>query len=136
MKHTLLTLLLILALSGLGIAADVSLAWNQSVSTDVTQNKVYWGTASGNYTNSVTITAAEAYTVTGLPEDGGTYYFAVTALDSSGNESGFSNEVFTTLTDTTPPAPPTGLNIVEEITMDTHADGTVSLRIARYDPEK
>ncbi|HJV65773.1 MAG TPA: hypothetical protein VJ550_08570 [Geomonas sp.] len=35
------------------------------------------------------------YTVTGL--ETGTYYFTVTAVDSSGNESGYSNEARKTI---------------------------------------
>jgi hypothetical protein len=34
-----------------------------------------------------------AYTLMGL-SNGARYYFAVTAFDISGNESGYSNEVF------------------------------------------
>jgi hypothetical protein len=49
-----------------------------------------------------------AYTVTGLPT--GTHYFAVTAFDTSGNESDYSNEVSKTIG--TPIDPPT----VAEIT--------------------
>jgi fibronectin type 3 domain-containing protein len=133
MKKLLLAIALVLLASPL-FAGNVTLAWTQSVSTDVTHNKVYWGTAPRGYSNSVQITAAVTYTVSGLPEDGATYYFAVTALDAAGNESGYSNEVFTSIPDTTPPEPPTGLQKTEELTLDTHSDGTVSLRIARYAP--
>lgn len=41
-----------------------------------------------------------------VPE--GTWHFVLTAYDTAENESGASNEVSKT-TDTTPPAPPTGL---------------------------
>ena len=40
----------------------------------------------------------------------GTYYFAATAYDTEGNESGYSNEVSATL-DTTAPGSPQGLRI-------------------------
>jgi hypothetical protein len=54
---------------------------------------IYWGTTSRDYIdyepiNSVTTTEWE---VTAPP---GSYYFAMTAVDADGNESGYSNEVF------------------------------------------
>lgn len=73
------------------IAGDVSLAWDPSTSDGVVGYKVYYGNASGSYDSFHTITNQSSYTVTNLAT--GTYYFAVTAFDASGNESGFSNEV-------------------------------------------
>ncbi len=57
----------------------------------VTGYRVYYGTASGTYTNKIDAGTTTTYTVTNLSP--GTYYFAVTAYDSSGNESAFSDEV-------------------------------------------
>jgi type VI protein secretion system component Hcp len=87
-------------------AGDVSLAWNPSASDDVVGYKIYIGNSSGNYNDTITIGNQTSYTVTDLSD--GTYSFAVTAFDATGNESGFSNEVSTTVgatstTDTTPP---------------------------------
>jgi hypothetical protein len=91
-KVLLFSLLLFLFFSCFqAMAADVSLAWDASVSTGVTGYKVYIGTASGTYGTPTNLGIQTAYTVTGLSS--GTYYFAVTAFDASGNESGFSNEV-------------------------------------------
>lgn len=61
----------------------------------ITGYKVCYGTASGNYTTSVDVGNVTTYTVTGL-SGGTTYYFAVTASNSSG-ESGYSNEVSKTI---------------------------------------
>jgi len=72
-------------------AADVSLAWDPSASEGVTGYNVYVGLSSGNYNDPIAIGNQTSYTVTGLST--GTYYFAVTAFDATGNESGFSNEV-------------------------------------------
>ena len=74
-------------------AGDVSLAWDPSISEDVVGYKIYYGNFSGSYHSFRTVTSRTDYTVTGLPD--GTYYFAVTAFDSAGNESGYSNEVST-----------------------------------------
>ena len=57
--------------------------------------KVYYGTSPGTYTGSIDVGMTPSYTVSGLSS--GSYYFAVTATDSSGNESGFSNEVSKTI---------------------------------------
>jgi len=68
------------------------LSWDPSISTDVAGYKVYVGTASGNYSSSISVGIVTSYTVTNLGV-GNTYYFAVTDYDSSGLESGLSNEV-------------------------------------------
>ncbi len=76
-------------------AAQVTLAWDPNTQTDVTGYKIYWGTSSGNYTNSVDVGNVTTYTVTGL-NSGTTYYFVATCYTGSGTESGYSNQVFTT----------------------------------------
>jgi predicted phage tail protein len=74
------------------MATDVLLAWDPSVTPEVTGYKVYIGNSSGTYSTPITIGSQTTYTVTGLTS--GTYYFAVTAVDADGAESDFSNEVF------------------------------------------
>jgi hypothetical protein len=57
--------------------------------------RLYYGTASRSYAQSPgsgLYTGSTTVTVTGL-SSGNTYYFAVTALDAAGGESGYSNEV-------------------------------------------
>jgi len=77
------------------MAADVSLAWDPSISPNIYGYKVYVGSGSRNYGTPITIGNQTEHTVTGLAA--GTYYFAVTAFDGDGNESDFSNEVFQTI---------------------------------------
>jgi len=77
-------------------AAEVSLAWDASVSSGVTGYKIYYGTASHAYTKTDTVPMQLYWTVKDLPP--GTWFFAATAFDSSGNESGFSNEVSKVIT--------------------------------------
>jgi hypothetical protein len=57
----------------------------------VSSYKVYWGSSPGNYPNVRTVpaSAGTSYVVTQLSS--GTWYFVVTALDSSNVESSFSN---------------------------------------------
>jgi hypothetical protein len=89
--HTLTILLFLLCFGSRLMAADISLAWDPSVTPGIVGYKVYYGHSSGVYGTPVTIGNQTTYTVTGLTS--GTYYFAVTAFDASGNESDFSNEI-------------------------------------------
>ena len=73
-------------------AQQVTLAWNACASSSVTGYDVYYGTASGNYAYHVNAGNTTSYTMTGLSA-GATYYFAVTAYDSSGDQSATSNQV-------------------------------------------
>ena len=80
------------------MTASVTLCWDPSTDSDVTQYCMYYGGASRNYTNQ-TVNVTSAFTnatITGLTE-GATYYFAATAKDSLGLESDFSNEVVYTV---------------------------------------
>lgn len=79
----------------------VAFAWDSSPSPEVTGYRVYYGAASGNYTNSVAVGKVKSVTVPGLAS-GVTYFFAVNANNASGLESAFSNE----LTFTVPGGPP------------------------------
>jgi hypothetical protein len=85
-------LLSLLFLCSLSLAGDITLAWDPSVSKNVAGYRVYSGNASGAYGTPITIGNRTSYTVTGLAS--GAYFFAVTAYDGAGNESGYSNEVF------------------------------------------
>ncbi len=73
-----------------------ALSWAPSPSADTVGYRVYYGTTRGNYLQArgagVNAGSATQYTASGL-NTGQTYYFAVTAYDAAGNESGFSSEV-------------------------------------------
>jgi PKD repeat protein len=66
---------------------------NGSPLTDINGYRVYYGNSSRNYTRIINVGNNMTYDVNDLAE-GLTYYFAVTAYDTSGNESLYSNEVF------------------------------------------
>jgi len=83
-------------------AATVTLAWDASPDASVTGYRIYYGPASGSYTNSTTVGNVTNATLTSL-KAGAIYYFAATAYDGSGLESDFSNE-----TSYTPPLPQIG----------------------------
>ena len=108
--------LAIIGISGIAHAASkVVLTWdanNWTIDPDLAGYKVYYGLAPGSYTKTIDIglvnpTGIPTYTVEPLAD--GTYFFVVTAYDTSGNESGFSNEV-TKKIDSIAPAPRTGLS--------------------------
>jgi hypothetical protein len=80
------------------LAADVTLAWNANPEPTLTGYKVYYGTSSRSYGVFISAGNVTSYRVTGLSS--GTYYFAVTAYDASGNESGLSNEISATISST------------------------------------
>jgi hypothetical protein len=97
-RHSPLTAMLgaafFLACSASAFAADITIAWDANVESDLAGYKIYYGTAPGVYGTSITIGTQTTYTLTGLPP--GTYYIAVTAYNTAGLESGYSNEVYTT----------------------------------------
>jgi len=73
-------------------AASVTLAWNPSTDPVVAGYNMYYGGASGTYTNVESAGSATSVTVTGLVA-GATYYFAATTYSTEGVESSFSTEV-------------------------------------------
>jgi hypothetical protein len=89
----------------------VKLAWDANTEPDLAGYKVYWGRTSRQYDNSPVPTVAPSAnpTFTTPALSNGTWYFAVTAYNTAGLESGYSNEVSTTIA--TAPAPPKGLRI-------------------------
>lgn len=80
----------------------VTVAWDEN--NPVPEGYIlYWGTSSGNYSDSQDVGAATQYTIPDL-QDGLTYYFAVKAYDD-GNESDYSQEISHTVA--TPNSSPT-----------------------------
>ena len=68
--------------------------WTANPEPDVVSYNLYYGLVSGTYIGHVN-TALLFVTVTGL-RNGLTYYCALTALDTSSNESVFSDEITVT----------------------------------------
>jgi fibronectin type 3 domain-containing protein len=80
-------------------AAQETLAWDPPTVyndgtpvTDLAGYKLYTGNASRSYQQSVDVGNLTSYTL-GALSDGATYYFAVTAYDTAGVESAYSNEL-------------------------------------------
>ncbi len=132
-KSILFTALLLLLTTPSLFAAQATLSWNPNSELDLAGYKVYYGNSTGSYQWSVDVKDVNSYTISNLVE-GEEYFFAATAYDFSGNESGYSNEVsydvpITSLPepepepepdpviipepapDTTPPADPEGMGV-------------------------
>ncbi len=69
-----------------------TLVWDPNSEDSLAGYKVYVGNESGVYDSFVDVGAEIGFSLAGL-ESGLTYFLAVTAYDSLGNESAFSNEV-------------------------------------------
>jgi uncharacterized membrane protein YgcG len=94
-------------------AADVTLAWDPNSESDLEGYGVYFSqndpgppyNLSGYVALSdLSTPSAPTFTVTGL-ENGGRYHFAVTAYDTSGNESSFSISICADVGDVITPCP-------------------------------
>ena len=70
----------------------ITLAWNPSISPNIAGYNVYYGQASGSYTTVIKVGNTNLASITNLTV-GTTYYFVATAMDTSGIESVFSNEL-------------------------------------------
>ncbi len=76
----------------------VTLSWDPPTTnvdgtpvTDLTGYRIYYGLSSRNYSWVIEVGNVTTYKIENLSPN--TYYFAVTAYDTSGNESDYSNEV-------------------------------------------
>lgn len=83
-------------------AVAVSLVWDANTEGDLAGYRVYRGTVSGTYSLVEDVGDQTAYN--DIVSDGG-YYWVITAYDTSGNESDYSNEV-NKIVDTIPPLAP------------------------------
>ena len=93
---------------------SVRLTWAASSSPDIAGYNVYYGLDSGVYTTVLSSGAATELNI-GALEEGLTYYFAVTAYISAGQESGLSNEASYSVPGI---APPDGSPFIQQILPD------------------
>ena len=87
------------SVSGTGIQPhSVLLTWTASTSSDVVSYNVYRGTSPGSYSKIASSVGGTPYTDTTVQSGQNiTYYYAVTAVDSSGDESTYSNQATATV---------------------------------------
>lgn len=93
------------ALNGTGGSGLVDLTWNANTETDLAGYNVYRSETSGSGYVKIngSLATSSTYTDNSVTE-AITYYYVVTAVDTSSNESGNSNET-SAIPDITPPAP-------------------------------
>jgi len=88
--------------------ATVTVSWDANTENDLAGYRIYYGERSRNYDLKITAGKVTSHRIDGLMP-GKRYFFAVTAYDLSGNESGFSSEVNVDIPqgqDDPPPPPP------------------------------
>jgi gliding motility-associated-like protein len=89
----------------------VDLQWIANSEPDLAGYNVYRSTYSMGYSTipiNTSLITSLSYQDVGL-SNGTTYYYVITALDTSGNESNYSNEVSAVPRDTLPPREPAGI---------------------------
>ncbi len=77
---------------------SVIIQWLPNAEPDLAGYIIHYGTASRSYSYTATVGMATSHTVENL-QQGREYFFAVTAYDTAGNESHFSDEVSIYLSD-------------------------------------
>lgn len=97
----LVVFLIPLSLFAIGFKAT----WVANTDTDLAGYKVYYGTTTGVYGIPIDVGKTTTCSVGSL-KDSTTYYVAITAYDTSGNESAKSLEASITMPDKTPPVVP------------------------------
>ena len=129
MKRALIAAMLLSLIASVAFAeTEVTFTWSPRPESDLAGYRLYQGTASGVYapehieevpvgTETVTIEVAD-----------GTYFWALTAFDQTGNEGLFSEEITRTY-DTTPPGAPTDFEVVKEIVITRTRTETETIRI-------
>jgi hypothetical protein len=85
---------------------NLTLAWDPNPDPNVVGYKIYFGSASGGYTNVISAGMATTLTLSNLVE-GTSYFFAATDYASDGLESDYSSEVTATLPVPATNRPPT-----------------------------
>jgi len=106
MKTLILTLMLLTWAAMAHASSDVTLIWDPVTDQDLAAYRLYKSDQPGTYPSQPVITIPAGTEIVMIEVDDGTWYFVLTAIDHSGNESDPSNEVTTGELDTFPPGVP------------------------------
>jgi hypothetical protein len=88
----LLAFLGVLICTAISYAAQVTLEWDANSEPNISGYNIYYGKSTRDYDVTLDVGNWTSVTVADL-EDNETYYFAVTAYNTDGDESGYSSEV-------------------------------------------
>ncbi len=110
MIKSLLLMLMFLLCTNSVFGASLLFKWKANKESDLAGYKIHTGIASLTYTKTVDVGNVTTYVMSDVTE-GTTVFGAVSAYDTSGNESGYSKEGSATIPiippiDTTPPGVP------------------------------
>lgn len=110
-------IIMILLFATSAYAAQVRVTWNANTEPDLDGYRVHYGVIPGEYTEIIDVGNMTEATIEITPEYGRDYYFVVTAYDTSGNESGYSDMASCFIPDATPPEKPKNIlvRIIEAI---------------------
>lgn len=116
-------------------ANSATLQWAANSESDLAGYRVYQGTTAGSYGPAIDVGNSATYITSNL-QPGLTYYFAVTAHDTSGNESPPSDEVSKYIVDSsldiTPPSisltsPASGTTLSDPVTITATATDNIGV---------
>ena len=110
MKKSIMILsVIILALGSAVWASTLTVMWDKNTEADLAGYRLYQSDTSGKYSygedHAIATAPAGEETVTVNDVEDGTWFWVLTAYDTSGNESGPSNEVTKTIDTEAPNAP-------------------------------
>jgi hypothetical protein len=108
MRKLCLVIMLALFLPAVAQAGALDVSWDANTEADLAGYKLYYGTVPGSYGAPLTLGKVTAHQLTGL-KDNTVYYIALTAYDTSGNESAYSVEISADTGDQLAPGPPQGI---------------------------
>ncbi len=108
----------------------ITLEWNPNTEQDLRRYQILYSTTANNYSKTeIALKTETSLILTGLKPDT-KYYFAITAVDLSGNESLYSNEVSATTKKETITTVKTPANLTAEL-----KDGNITLKWTHTNPK-
>ncbi len=120
MKRALIKLCVIAAaiilLPVFSLAGTATISWNANTDEDLAGYRIYYGnTKGGPYGSSTSLIpkTQTSYTITNLST--GSFYFVVTAVDTSDNESPYSTEAFKTISAAETTSPATSVTLMSNL---------------------
>lgn len=84
-------------------AATILVEWDPNIEEDLAGYRVHYGWTAGEYTQDIEAGLETSCQFEAAPATGATIHVAVTAYDTSGNESGYSDEASVFVPDNAPP---------------------------------